>query len=169
MTASREHRDASHGARLLRAWERLHRKPGGRWLFSRLVGRMAPYTGTLKALVLELAPGRAVVVLKDRRAVRNHLRSVHAIALANLGELASGLATLSAIPPGVRGIPTAIAVDYLHKARGALTATGTATLPAVTGPATVEVQADIRDAAGVTVAAVRVRWKLERVTVAART
>jgi acyl-coenzyme A thioesterase PaaI-like protein len=119
----------------------------------------------LKALVLELEPGRAVVVLKDRRAVRNHLRSIHAIALANLGELASGLATLSAIPPGVRGIPTAIAVDYLHKARGALTATGTATLPPVTGPATVEVQADIRDAAGVTVAAVRVRWTLERVTV----
>jgi acyl-coenzyme A thioesterase PaaI-like protein len=169
MTASHENRDASHGARLLRVWERLHRKPGGRWLFSRLVGRMAPYTGTIKALVLELSPGRAVVVLRDRRAVRNHLRSIHAIALANLGELASGLAASSAMPPGVRGIPTAIAVDYLHKARGALTATGTATLPAVTEPTTVEVQADIRDAAGVTVAAVRVRWKLDRVPVAGRT
>jgi acyl-coenzyme A thioesterase PaaI-like protein len=169
MTASHENRDASHGARLLRAWERLHRKPGGKWLFSRLVGRMAPYTGTIKALVLELAPGRAVVVLRDRRAVRNHLRSIHAIALANLGELASGLAASSAMPQGVRGIPTAITIDYLHKARGALTATGTATLPDVTEPTTVEVQADIRDAAGVTVAALRVRWKLERVTGAART
>lgn len=169
MTASHENRDASHGDRLLRAWERLHRKPGGKWLFSRLVGRMAPYTGTIKALVLELAPGRAVVVLRDRRAVRNHLRSIHAIALANLGELASGLAASSAMPPGVRGIPTAITIDYLHKARGVLTATGTAILPAVTASTTVEVQADIRDAAGVTVAAVRVRWKLERVTVAGRT
>jgi acyl-coenzyme A thioesterase PaaI-like protein len=169
MTASHEHQDASHGARLLRAWERLHRKPGGTWLFSRLVGRMAPYTGTLKALVLELEPGRAVVVLKDRRAVRNHLRSIHAIALANLGELASGLATLSAMPPGVRGIPTAITIDYLHKARGALTATGTAILPEIAESSTAEVQADIRDAAGVPVAAVRVRWKLERVTVGPRT
>jgi acyl-coenzyme A thioesterase PaaI-like protein len=162
-TTTHENRDASHGARLLRAWERLHRKPAGRWLFSRLVGSMAPYTGTMKAMVRELAPGRAVVVLKDRRAVRNHLRSIHAIALANLGELASGLAASAAMPQGVRGIPTAITIDYLHKARGTLTATGTAVLPDITEPAPVEVHADIRDSAGVTVARVRVRWTLERV------
>lgn len=156
-------RDASHGARLLRAWQRLHGKPGGKWLFSRLVGRMAPYTGTIGAMVVELSPGRAVVMLKDRRAVRNHLRSIHAIALANLGELASGLAASAALPPGVRGIPTSITIDYLHKARGTLTATGTADLPDITEPATAEVLADIRDAAGVTVATVRVCWALERV------
>ena len=156
-------RDASHGARLLSAWKRLHGRPGGRWLFSRLVGRMAPYTGTLKALVLELEPGRAVVQLKDRHGVRNHLRSVHAIALANLGELASGLAASAAMPAGVRGIPTAITIEYHHKARGTLTATGTAALPDVTEPTTVQVHADIRDAQGKTVTTVRVTWKLERV------
>ena len=156
-------RDASHGERLLRAWERLHGRPGGKWLFSRLVGRMAPYTGTIGAMVVELSPGRAVVTLKDRRAVRNHLRSIHAIALANLGELASGLAASAAMPPGVRGIPTSITIDYLHKARGMLTATGTADLPDVTEPATADVLADIRDSDGITVAAVRVRWALERV------
>src|SRR5690606_26636636 len=101
-------RDASHGTRLLNAWKRLSGRPGGKWLFSRFVGRMAPYTGTMKALVLELEPGRAVVELKDRRSVRNHLRSVHAIALANLGELSSGLAASAAMPQGVRGIPTVI-------------------------------------------------------------
>jgi acyl-coenzyme A thioesterase PaaI-like protein len=162
--SSHGNRDASHGARLLRAWDRLHGKPGGKWLFSRFVGRMAPYTGTIGAMVVELSRGRAVVVLKDRRAVRNHLRSIHAIALANLGELASGLAASAALPPGVRGIPTSITIDYLHKARGTLTATGTADLPDVTEPTTAEVLADIRDADGTTVAAVRVRWALERVT-----
>jgi acyl-coenzyme A thioesterase PaaI-like protein len=156
-------RDASHGARLLNAWRRLRGKPGGRWLFSRLVGRMAPYTGTLKAMVLELEPGRAVVELRDRRGVRNHLRSIHAIALANLGELSSGLAASAAMPEGVRGIPTAITIEYLHKARGTLTAIGIADLPDVAEPTTAEVHADIRDATGTMVTAVRVTWKLERV------
>ena len=156
-------RDASFGARLLRSWNRLRRVPGGRWLFSRMVGRAAPYSGSMKAQVLELEPGRAVVQLKDRRAVRNHLRSIHAIALANLGELSSGLAAAAAMPQGVRGIPTAIAIDYLHKARGTLTATGTAELPEVTEPMTADVHADIRDATGMTVTTVRVTWQLERV------
>lgn len=156
-------RDASHGARLLAAWRRLKDRPGGPWLFSRMVGRMAPYTGSMRARVVELEPGRAVVRLRDRRAVRNHLRSVHAIALANLGELASGLAATSAMPPGVRGIPTSITIDYLHKARGTLTATGTAQLPQdITERTEAQVTADIRDAEDTTVAAVRVTWRLER-------
>jgi len=156
-------RDASHGARLLRAWERLHTKPAGRWLFSRLVGRMAPYTGTVGAYVAELEPGRAVVLLRDRPRVRNHLRSVHAIALANVGELASGLAATSAMPPGVRGIPVAIHIEYLKKARGTLTTTGTAAMPPVTAEADAEALAEIRDAEGDVVASVRVRWRLQPV------
>ncbi|HEX6308488.1 MAG TPA: hotdog fold domain-containing protein [Longimicrobiales bacterium] len=156
-------RDASFGARLLNAWRRLERRPGGRWLFSRMIGRIAPYSGTIGARVLELEPGRAVVRLHDRRGVRNHLRSIHAIALANLGELASGLAAAAAMPDGVRGIPTAITIEYRRKARGTLTATGTAELPEVTGPTTAHVHADIRDPSGETVATVSVRWQLERV------
>lgn len=160
---SEQRRDASHGARLLAAWRRLHTRPGGRWLFSRFVGRMAPYTGTIRALVLELAPGHALVQLRDRRAVRNHLRSVHAIALANLGELASGLAASAAMPDGVRGIPVAIHIDYHRKARGTLRATGSAVLPKVTEPTTTEVTAEIHDEARTLVTTVRVTWKLERV------
>jgi acyl-coenzyme A thioesterase PaaI-like protein len=156
--------DATHGERLLSAWRRLSGKPGGKWLFSRAVGRMAPYTGSLGARVEALVPGRAVVTLRDRRRVRNHLRSVHAIALANLGELASGLAATAALPAGVRGIPTRIRIDYLKKARGTLTATGLADVPVVTEPTSHEVRADIRDEAGDVVATVVVEWQLERVT-----
>jgi uncharacterized protein (TIGR00369 family) len=156
-------RDASHGARLLAAWRRFAGTPGGKWLFSLLVGRMAPYTGTLGARVEELEPGRAVVTLQDRRRVRNHLRSIHAIALANLGELASGLATTAALPGGVRGIPTAIHINYVKKARGTLTATGSADVPDVTEPTSLEARADITDPAGDVVAVVRVQWQLERI------
>ena len=156
-------RDAGHGARLLKIWRRLEGRPGGRWLFSRMVGRTAPYSGTIGARVEALGPGRAVLTLRDRRSVRNHLRSVHAIALANLGELASGLAATGAMPAGVRGIPVRITIDYHRKARGTLTAVGTAEIPQVTGPTRVDVRAVIQNDAGEPVATVTVEWALEPV------
>jgi acyl-coenzyme A thioesterase PaaI-like protein len=156
-------RDAGHGARLLRTWRRLSGFPGGAWLFSRMVGRVAPYTGSMRARVRAVEPGRAEVQLRDRPRVRNHLHSVHAIAIANLGELASGLAVLAAMPRDVRGIPTAIHVVYTKKARGTLTAVGTALLPPVEDTASAEAAADVTDGAGDTVATVRVEWLLERV------
>jgi acyl-coenzyme A thioesterase PaaI-like protein len=156
--------DSAVGARLLAMWNRLAAFPGGRRLFSVALGRTAPYSGSIGARVESLEPGRAVLTLRDRKHVRNHLRSVHAIALANLGELASGLAATAAMPRGVRGIPVKITIDYHHKARGTLTATGIASFPEVTGPTRVEVKAWIVDEAKTRVATVTVEWAVERVS-----
>lgn len=145
---------------ILRHWHRLEGSGPGRWLFSRVLGWSVPYTGSIGATVIALAPGQATVVLRDRRAVRNHLGSVHAIALANLGELASGLAMLTAAGDGVRGIVTRLEIAYHAKARGRLTATGTAHPPPVTTPIDSTATAEIRDAAEVTVATVTATWRL---------
>lgn len=150
------------GARVLASWRRLGRWPGGRWLFDRLIARMVPYTGALGARVVALEPGGSEVVLDDRRSVRNHLGSVHAIALANLGELASGLAMLTALPAGTRGIVTRIEIDYLRKARGRLTARGsTGVVTHLEAPGQLFPEAVIEDAAGNIVARARVTWKVE--------
>lgn len=111
-------RNAGPGGRLLRAWGALSDLPGGPWLFSRAVGWMAPYSGSTGAVVRALEPGRCAVELEERRRVRNHLDSIHAVALLNLGELATGLATLTALPPGLRGIVVELGADYEKKARG---------------------------------------------------
>jgi acyl-coenzyme A thioesterase PaaI-like protein len=151
---------ASPGERLRSTWRTLSPLPGGRWLFSRVLRFMNPYSGAVGARVETLEPGYAKLTLRDRRAVRNHLNSVHAIALANIAELASGLAMLTGLPDTVRGIPTAIDIQYLKKARGLLTAEARVTVPNVTEDTTYEVHSTVTNAAGEAVATATVHWKL---------
>ncbi len=130
-------------------------------MFSRLLGIAVPYAGTLKAEVWEMMEGSAVVTMPDRRGVRNHLNSIHALALANLGELTANLALLSLCPPEGRFIVTRLEVDYLKKARGELTCTCSipSDLPWRTVEQTAAV-ATLTDAEGDTVTRVTVYWKL---------
>ena len=143
-------------------WRRLSRVPFGRTLFSILIGRMAPYTGSMGARIQELSPGHSRWTLRDRRKVRNHLNSVHAVALVNLAEVASGTAMLTALPPGTRGIVTGLSMKYLKKARGTLTAECRCAIPEVNGETPYDVSADISDEAGDVVARGTVTWLLRK-------
>lgn len=152
----------STGQELLRLWERLHSLPGGRWLFTRLLTFKVPYSGTTRPRVIALAPGRSRVRLREHRRIRNHLGSIHAVALTNVGELASGLALLTSLPRGVRGIVLELRTEYEKKARGELTASSQVDPPSVETTLDHEVTAEIRDAEGDRVARVRALWRLER-------
>lgn len=114
-------------------WKRLGGTSPGRWLFARLICRRAPYFGSIAPRIDELEPGRCVVRIRDRRAVHNHIATVHAIALCNMAELAAGLATDAALPESMRWIPKGMSVRYLRKARGAMTATARMPVPSAAG------------------------------------
>ena len=150
----------SPGRAIRESWNRLSRLPGGRWLFGRLLARTVPYTGTIRPRFLEIAPGLARVAMRDRRAVRNHLQSVHAIALANLAEVASGVAMIVALPDDVRGIPIRLSIDFVKKARGELIAECRCTVPPVYVPTELDLHPEIRDESGDIVARASVRWRL---------
>lgn len=148
----------SFGSRLLASWARLSGVPGGKRLFSWMVGRQALYTGTIGAQIVEFRRGYVRATLRDRRAVRNHLNSIHAVALVNFAEVVSGVAMLSALPAGLRGIVTGLSIEYLKKARGTLTGESTVELPQIEGSTPLELHATIRDASGDEVARATVHW-----------
>jgi acyl-coenzyme A thioesterase PaaI-like protein len=139
---------AGHRNFLRQAWDLLSGMPAGRMLFSRLVGRMAPYTGSIHATVTVLRAGYAEVEMHDRRGVRNHLDSIHAIALANLGELAGNLALAYSLPDDARFIVSGMEIEYMKKARGRITAIGESPIPRTATRAQYDVPVTLRDTSG---------------------
>lgn len=151
------------GEAILGLWKTWSSRPAGATVFSRLIGWQVPYTGSIRPRVLELRPGFARVALADRRAVRNHLRSLHAIALVNLGEAASGLAILTSLPRDARAILVRIEATYAKKARGTIVATCEAEADrAVNGPIDAVAVARLHDDAGELVATVSATWRIDR-------
>jgi acyl-coenzyme A thioesterase PaaI-like protein len=150
----------SPGAKLLNAWRKLSPLPGGRWLFTQLVKWMVPYTGSVSPRMEVLEPGYARVSITQRRRLEQHLGSIHAIALMNVAEFASGAAMITALPPGYRGIVTKMTIEYFKKARGTVTAESRPTLPDLKVEAEHDFISEITDQAGDLVARATVRWKL---------
>lgn len=131
-------------------------------MFSLFFGWMVPYSGSVRPRIRTLEPGHAEVEIPDRRGNRQHLRSIHAIALMNVAEQASGLALLTGLPEGVRGIVTGISMQYFRKARGTIRAVSRVAPPEVTGDLEFDVIADCIDRQGELVARATVRWRLGR-------
>jgi acyl-coenzyme A thioesterase PaaI-like protein len=143
---------------ILGRWLRWSPRPFGKLVFSFAVGRMARYTGTIKPRVQELRPGYARIRMRDRAAVRNHLRSVHAIAMMNLAEVTTGLAMLAGMPDDARAIITNLAIEYKKKARGTLEAECTVEPPRSNERREYVLEGVVRDEAGDEVARATARW-----------
>ena len=149
---------SSAGSRIRETWERTRDLPGGAHLFSVLLGRMVPYTGTIHPRVEELRDGYARVSMKDRRRLRNHLHSLHAVAVMNLAEVTSGLALNYGLPSDARAILTGLSIEYLKKARGTLTAEASLPIPETSQRREYEFETVVRDREGDEVARARARW-----------
>ena len=106
----------------LKLYQSLKHLPLGKIIFSKMLCFMTPYFSSIKPSIKELTMNRCVVFMKKRRAVTNHLKTVHAIAMCNMAELAGGLMTEVSLPKNKRWIPSGMTVKYLKKAKTNLTA-----------------------------------------------
>lgn len=129
-------------------WDRMSPIPGGKRLFSLAVGRAAAYTATIGAVVVDLRPGHAEVLMRDRPGVRNHLRSVHAVALVNLAELTGNVALAYSLPDDARFIVSGLSIDYLKKARGTIRGISDCPVPTSSERQELEVPVSMFDASG---------------------
>lgn len=97
----------------LKIWQRCASKPGGKWAFSKLVCLKAPYFSSIRPQFEALKPDYCKISIPKRRAVLNHLGTVHAIAMCNMAELAGGSMTEVSVPATHRWIPKGMTVEYL--------------------------------------------------------
>lgn len=147
-------------------WDKCQKMPllgsvFGQKIFSKALGLHIPYTGSVGAEVIELEPGRSRVKLSDRRRVRNHLKSIHAVALMNVGELSTGLALGAALPPGYRFILKNFEISYLKKARHVIFALGHVDLPSELQPSQdIVVTSRIESSEGELLCEVKALWRV---------
>lgn len=108
--------------RAIDAWNRLKGHAAGRWLFSRIVCWRAPYFASIRPLFVQLGEGRVEVRMRKQRRVTNHIGTVHAIAMANLCEVAAGTMMEALLDESMRWIPRGMTIRYLAKANTSVVA-----------------------------------------------
>jgi acyl-coenzyme A thioesterase PaaI-like protein len=88
----------------------------GERLFSLAFAQKAPYFWSIRPRFTVIEPNHVELVIPKRRAVQNHLGTVHAIALCNGLEAAMGALAEATIPAHERWIPKGMEVSYTAKA-----------------------------------------------------
>ena len=148
-------------ALLKKYWHILENKPFGKAIFSYLVGYLVPYTGSIKPYILQAKEGFAEVILYDKKCVQNHLNSIHAIALTNLGELTTGIALHFSLNNHARAILTNLKVNFLKKARGTISSKAQINMQEIKKFGEITLKASLCDQSKQEVAVVYATWKYE--------
>jgi acyl-coenzyme A thioesterase PaaI-like protein len=135
---------------LLKLYRKYTRYPAGHWLFSRAVCFKAPYFASIRPTIRRLEHSLCEATIPQRRAVQNHIGTVHAIALCNLAELCAGVVTDASLPKDMRWIPKGMTVSYLKKASGTMRAVATPNIPIVSAAQGYDlpINVDVFDGAG---------------------
>ena len=104
-------------------WERLSQSRLGRWRFARAMNRRAPYFASIKPHFLELRPALSIVFMPRHPTTAGNARTVHALAIANLCELAATTVAEVTVPVGMNWQTRGMTIEYLRRAESDVTAT----------------------------------------------
>ena len=103
---------------------RLQRLPASLrpWATSFMLGKVVPMVGAAGLRFDEISNTRVVVTLRNRRKVQNHIKGLHAAAMALLAETATGFCVGMNVPDDKLPLIKTLKVDYLKRAQGDMTA-----------------------------------------------
>ena len=87
---------------------------------SLFMGRMVPFVGTSRLRIEEMTAERVVVYVPNHRSVRNHIRGVHAAAMALAAETASGFVVGMNVPDDRLPLMKSLGVAFRKRLKGAL-------------------------------------------------
>ncbi len=90
-------------------------------------GNMVKFTGTAGIQIEELNEQRAIIALKNKKSVQNHIGSVHAVASILIAESATGYVVGMNIPDSAVPVIKTIKADYVKRAKGDMKAIATLT------------------------------------------
>lgn len=116
--------DGAAPNRMTRLLSRLDALPAGLRQAAQtfLLGSKVPFVGTARLRIEEISHQRAIVSIRNRRRVQNHIQGVHAAAMALLAETATGFAIGMHLPDDRIPLLKSLNIHYLKRARGGLKA-----------------------------------------------
>ena len=91
------------------------------------LGRTVKLVGTAGVECLELTPERSAFRIRNRGKVQNHIKGVHAAAMALVAETATGMVLGMSVPDDKIPVLKSMHVDYKKRCSGDLTATASLT------------------------------------------
>lgn len=95
------------------------------WAITKLFSRFVPFLGTAGLRFEEVGRERMVVSIVNQRKVQNHIKGVHAAAMALLAETATGFVVGMNVPDDKLMLLKSMKVSYLKRAQGNMQATAT--------------------------------------------
>lgn len=95
------------------------------YALSKAMGSVVKYAGTSGLRYEKLTPTECIVVIPNRKKVRNHIGSVHAAAMGLLAETATGFMTGLTVPDNRIIVIKSMHLEYLKQATGDMKAVAT--------------------------------------------
>ena len=94
---------------------------------SKILGKVVPYVGTSGLLYEEISSERVIVSIRNQHKVQNHIKNVHAAAMALLAETATGFVVGINLPDDKLPLIKSLKVDFYKRTQGDMRAVATLT------------------------------------------
>jgi acyl-coenzyme A thioesterase PaaI-like protein len=94
---------------------------------SKILGKVVPYVGTTGLLYEEISSERVIVSIRNQHKVQNHIKNVHAAAMALLAETATGFVVGINLPDDKLPLIKSLKVDFYKRTQGDMRAVATLT------------------------------------------